>query len=218
MRKSKNIRHQTHPVFAVVVDGETEVWYLQMLKRNERNLRISIKPEIPTKKSVEEQYNLVCELSRKEFSSVYWIVDLDSILKEANEAPKGKKSAIRRFEECRANLKAQFKNVVVIVNNPCLEFWFLLHFEKTSKYFATCSGAETQLKKYLGSYEKTRNYFTKQNDDIYLKLKAKLNSAIRNAAALGNFDHKNPTKAMCEMELLFHVEALKIALNESGEG
>jgi hypothetical protein len=43
-------------------------WYLQMLKRNERDIRVSIKPEIPTKKSVEEQYKLVRDLSNREFT------------------------------------------------------------------------------------------------------------------------------------------------------
>ncbi|MBK6611319.1 MAG: hypothetical protein IPN25_04050 [Sphingobacteriales bacterium] len=62
MRKTNRNVPKTIPAFAVVVDGETEVWYLQMLKRNERDIRVSIKPEIPNKKSVKEQYDLVCDL------------------------------------------------------------------------------------------------------------------------------------------------------------
>lgn len=54
MRKPKIKAPKTNPTFAVVVDGETEVWYLNMLKRNEPNIRVSIKPEIPNNKSVEE--------------------------------------------------------------------------------------------------------------------------------------------------------------------
>lgn len=209
MRKPKKIIHKTNPSFVLVVDGETEVWYLQMLKRNERDIRVSIKPEIPSKKSIEEQYNLVCDLSKKEFTKVFWIIDLDTVIKEENEAPKGKKSPLKIFDEYRIDLFKNYTNVVVIVNNPCIEFWFLLHFEKTSKYFDTCSSAETQLKKHLKNYEKTKKFFTKQNDDIYLKLKTKLNVAIENSLALGNFDNKNPKKAMCEMDLLFKSDELK---------
>ena len=209
MRKPKKIIHKTNPSFALVVDGETEVWYLQMLKRNERDIRVSIKPEIPNKKSVEEQYNLVCDLSGKEFTKVFWVIDLDTVIKEDNEAPKGKKSPLKTFEEYRTDLITNYPNVVVIVNNPCIEFWFLLHFEKTSKYFDTCSSAETQLRKHLKSYEKTKIFFTKQNDDIYLKLKPKLKQAIDNSFALGNFDNENPKKAMCEMGLLFKSGELK---------
>ncbi len=209
MRKPKKIIHKTNPSFALVVDGETEVWYLQMLKRNERDIRVSIKPEIPNKKSVEEQYNLVCDLSGKEFTKVFWVIDLDTVIKEDNEAPKGKKSPLKTFEEYRTDLNTNYPNVVVIVNNPCIEFWFLLHFEKTSKYFNTCSSAETQLKKHLKNYEKTQKFFTKQNDDIYLKLKPNLKAAIDNSIALGNFDNENPKKAMCEMDLLFKSDELK---------
>ncbi len=50
MRKPKKKRPKTDPAFAIVVDGETEMWYLQMLKRNERDIRVSIRPEIPNKK------------------------------------------------------------------------------------------------------------------------------------------------------------------------
>lgn len=214
MRKPKKIVHKAIPTFAIVVDGETEVWYLQMLKRNERNIRVSIKPEIPNKKSVEEQYKLVCDLSAKEFTKVYWIIDLDTVVKETKEASKGKKLPIKIFEEYRAELINNYSNVVVIINNPCLEFWFLLHFERTSKYFDTCSSAEIQLKKYLKNYEKTQKFFTKQDNDIYLQLKPQLKTALQNSIALGDFDNQNPIKAMCEMELLFQSEELKNIFNK----
>lgn len=212
MSKSKRKVPKTNPSFAFVVDGETEVWYLQMLKRNEPNIRISIKPEIANKKSIEEQYNSVCDLSSKEFTKVFWIIDLDTVIKEANEAPKGKKSPLKVFAEYRTKLANDFKNVVVVVNNPCLEFWFLLHFEKTSKYFNACSCVETQLRTHIEmkNYAKTKDFFTKQGDDIYLKLKPKLKeTAIKNSIALGYFDSQNPTNAMCEMHLLFLANELK---------
>ncbi len=213
MREPKKIARKTNPVYAVVVDGETEVWYLQMLKRNERNIRVSIKPEIPSRKSIEELYNLVRDLSIKEFTKVFWIIDLDTVIKESNEAHRGKTSPLNSFIKYRIDLIDNYLNVVVIVNNPCLEFWFLLHFESTSRYFNNCSGAEIQLKKYLKDYEKTQKFFTKQNDDIYLKLKPNLKTAIQNSLALGNFDKQNPIKAMCEMELLFQSEELNKHFN-----
>lgn len=122
---------------------------------------------------------------------------------------KEKKSPLKTFEEFRTDLITNYPNVVVIVNNPCLEFWFLLHFEKTSKDFNTCSSTETQLIKYMPNYEKTQKFFTKQNDDIYLKLKPNLKTGLTNSIALGNFDIENPKKTMCQMELLFQSEELK---------
>ena len=208
MRKHRNIAHKINPTFAIVVDGETECWYLQMLKRNEKHIRINIEPKVPNKKSLEEQYNLVCNLLEREYTKVIWIIDLDVTIKETNEARKGKKTPLKVFEEYTRKLEKK-NNVVVVVNNPCLEFWFLLHFEKTSKYFSTCLDAENQLKKYLENYEKTQRFFTKESDDIYLKLKPYLKSAIKNAVSLGNFNIQYPTKTISEMPLFFQLEGLK---------
>ncbi len=152
---------------------------------------------------------MVCDLSGKEFTKVFWVIDLDTVIKETTESPKGKKSPIITFKDFRADLINNYPNVVVIVNNPCLEFWFLLHFEKTSKYYDTCYSAEKQLKRYLKNYEKTRKFFMKENNDIYMKLKPKIQTAIHNSLALGSFDDQNPKKAMSEMELLFQSDELK---------
>lgn len=107
------------------------------------------------------------------------------------------------------NFKKNYKNVTVIIINPCLEFWLLLHYEKTSKLFDTCDQAEAQLKKHIKDYEKTRKYFTKQDHDIYLKLRSLLKTAISNSSYLGEFDLDEQTKAICEMFLLFEADELK---------
>lgn len=209
MRQSRKIRSLVNSTFAFVVDGETEIWYLQMLKRNERQLRLNIKPEIPNKKSIEDQFLLVKDLAESEYSKVFWLVDLDTIIKESRETPKGKKTALQIFIECRKNIIKNHKNVIVIINNPCLEFWLLLHFEKTAKLFDTCTKAETELKKHLKDYEKSQKYYTKQDNDIYIKLKPFLKTAITNSKCLGQFDIDEQTKAICEMYLLFQTDELK---------
>lgn len=213
MKRDRKTPPSKGPSIIVVADGETEAWYLNMLKRNERQIRISIKPEIFNKKSLEDQYELVNELAKNKFTDVFWIVDLDTIIKETREAPKGTPLPIDIFKNYRTRLEKECKNVTVVVNNPCLEFWFLLHFEKTRRVFNSCSKAETQLKIHLKDYEKTRNYFTKHNSDIYLKLKPYLNKALKNAMALGNFDENNPYKAMCEMGSFFFCKELKKHFN-----
>ncbi|MBN1968204.1 MAG: RloB domain-containing protein [Candidatus Delongbacteria bacterium] len=209
MRKSRKIISQITPTFAFVVDGETEIWYLQMLKRNERQLRLNIKPEIPNKKSIEEQFKLVIDLSRREYTKVFWLIDLDTIIKESRETPKSKKTPLLGFIELRDKIKREYKNVTIIVNNPCLEFWFIQHFERTSQFFDTCAKAETELKKHLKGYEKTQKYFTKQDSDIYIKLLPFLKTAISNSESLGQFDINEQTKPICEMHLLFHTKELK---------
>ena len=57
MRKRKN--KLTKQAFAVVVDGQTEYWYLQMLKQNEPNILFDITPKILQKKNIDQQYELI---------------------------------------------------------------------------------------------------------------------------------------------------------------
>ena len=195
------------PTFAFVVDGETEIWYLQMLRLNEQKIRLSIRPEIPQKKGLYDQFDLVCELARSEYQRVFWIVDLDTIIKESKEVASGAKTPLLIFNEMRTKLHHHddFQNVVVIVNNPCLEFWFLLHFIPTSRYYRRCFDVirTLKLKKHLIGYEKTEKFFKKTNNDIYSRLKPYLHNAIQNAAALAPFDLENPERAICEMHELF---------------
>jgi hypothetical protein len=204
MRKSKNIITQTKPVFAFIVDGECEIWYLQMLKRNEKTLKVDIKPEIPQKKKLSEQYKMVTEYS-KHYDKVFWIIDFDEITKETNEAKKGAKTKLQEFKEYYNKIQKKYSNVLVIINNPCLEYWFLMHFEVTSKYYETGDKVIKQLKKYqpLENYEKTEFYYKKTNNDIYLKLKPYLSEAIKNSNQLGDFDFNNHKTAMTQMQFIF---------------
>ena len=141
MRRSRNRVIHARKTIALVVDGHTEYWYFNMLKRNERDLALNIEPRIPQKKSIQDQHDLVVALTLQEYDKVYWILDLDTVLKETRDTPKGKSSALDLFLKLQQGLKKNFKQVEVVVNNPCLEFWFLLHFQSTSKRFVCCAEA-----------------------------------------------------------------------------
>ena len=205
MRKTKAIPLKTKTTFAVVVDGDCEVWYLQMLKRNERSVFVNIEPKIPQRKSLSEQYKKAIELSL-EYSKVFWIVDFDVISLETKNALGSKKTATQLFLQYRKTISEKHYNIVVIVNNPCLEFWLLLHYEATSKYFNNGEEVEKQLKKHLKDYEKSLKYYTKQGNDIYPRLKPHLSSALKNAKTLKLFDIENPNKALSEMHLFFEAD------------
>lgn len=197
MRKKKDLKFKSRKQIAIIVDGECEFWYFEMMKRNESTLNVSLKPKLPQKKRLSEQYNEIVE-SAKHFDSVFWIVDFDKINEEDRTKSKGQKSTVQEFKEYQIKL-SKVDNVKIIVNNPCLEFWFLLHFEKTGRFFDSCEGASKQLKKHLKDYEKTQKYFTKKDNDIYLKLLSNQKNAIEHSKALGNFDINSPQSAISEM-------------------
>ena len=205
------IKRKTNPAFAIVADGETEIWYLQMMKQNERQGRLTIKPELPKKKRIEDQCELICKLAQGEYDKVFWIVDLDQIKKEQREATRGKKDPMRTFIECREKVlhgKKYAKRVRVIVNNPCLEFWFLLHYTHTDKSFGGYEELAKALKKHMKDYNKSEGYFKQKNNDIYLKLKPRLKKAMEHSDRLGSFEPKDPSRAVSEMPQFFRTEEL----------
>lgn len=200
MRQNRKIPLKEKPKYAIVVDGETEFWYIQMLKRNERLISVDLKPEIPQRKKLSEQYAKVIELS-KDYKEVYWIIDFDAINKETRETKKGKKTALYELEEYYYSIR-EIENIHIIINNPCFEYWLLLHFEATVKFYSTYDEMLKQLKKHLPDYEKTQKYYTKQDKDIYLRLKAQLSVGIASAKKTEEFDFANPKKGISQMHIL----------------
>lgn len=210
MSRNRKIPFKKKSIFyTFVVDGECEFWYIKMLKRNERNINVNLEPQIPQRKKLSEQYEKVIELS-KDYDKVFWVIDFDVINRESRSVKKGNKTALQEFKEY-FNIIKNYTNIIIIINNPCMEFWLLLHFETVSKYYETCEKVIKQLKKhkYLADYEKTQKYYTKQDNDIYLKLKPYLFTAITNAKKIGKFDLNKPHSGMSQMQFLFETIELK---------
>ena len=212
MRTKRNIPKRK-PRYAFIVEGECEFWYIQMLKRNERSLRVDLKPEIPQKKKLKDQFKKVTEAS-KEYDKVFWIIDFDVLIKESREIKKDTKTPIQFLKEYTLKISSKYDNIEVIINNPCVEFWFLLHFESTGKFFRNCESATKQLIKYLPDYEKNQRYYTKQNNDIYKKLKPRLKVAIDNSKKINDFDFNNPETGTCQMHLMYETKSIKDGLEK----
>jgi len=200
MRESKNIS-QKKSIFSFVVEGKCELWYLQRLKQHER-LSVNLEPRLPQKKTLQKQYELVEKLAEEESEKVFWIVDFDTIMKETREVKKGNKTLLQEFQELYDKCKNNDK-IIVVVNNPCFEYWFLQHFEQTSKHFTAYAELEKNLKKYLIDYEKTEKYYKNSRQDIYQKLKENQQIAIFNSEKLGEFSFENSTTGIAEMYKIF---------------
>ncbi|MDI3527995.1 MAG: hypothetical protein PWR03_2179 [Tenuifilum sp.] len=207
-RRKTKISKPRKDTYAIVVDGETEFWYFQMLKRNELKLQVNIEPKIPQKKKLNEQYKKVLELA-EDFTKVFWIIDLDVVIKKSKEAKKGNKTQLQKLKQYINTIEKKYNNVITILNNPCLEFWFILHYVQTTKYYSKCQIVERELKKHLNDYEKTQKYFTEKNNDIYLKLKSKLKTAIANAQLTNRRNFNEIECGICEMNLFYETDRIK---------
>ena len=81
MSRDRKPKRKVNPTYCILVDGQTEQWYLQLMKQHENVRTINIKPELFSKKKLQDQYEFV-----KEYSSMYdkvvWIIDFDTLIKE----------------------------------------------------------------------------------------------------------------------------------------
>jgi hypothetical protein len=200
MSKNKTQQYQQgtgRKRISIVVDGQTEIWYFEMMKKYHKT-PFNIVPELALKMPLKKQYEKVVQKAEDDEYKIFWLLDLDDILKQDKEIKKGQKSKSQELKEYIKKLQ-KYKNVIICVNNPCLEFWLLLHFEATGKVFSMCEDAEKALKKYLPDYEKSEKYYKNPNNTIYNRLKNYQNVALQNAKQLGNFDFEDIKSAKAEI-------------------
>lgn len=80
---------------------------------------------------------------------------------------------------------ANKNNIIIITSSPCIELWFLLHYE-----YSTASMSNDEVIK------KLKNYYPKykKNINIYLDIKDKMDIAIKNAKKLERYQKDNNVK------------------------
>jgi len=159
MRKKRQKR-KLQKTLLLIVDGESEQIYLNSFK----NQTIYIKPELPKKKSLNELYKYFKD-NKKNYDKTFWIIDLDVPIRE------------NRLNDIKEYIR-QYRDEIII-NNPCLEFWFLLHFEEKN-FDNSCSSIIRYLKQ---NYQEFQAYNKRKKDieSIINKLRDRLEIAIKNS-------------------------------------
>lgn len=200
----------------VIIDGKDEKWYLETIKEHYPNMamkKATIKPDLPQKKNVEELFSLAQQKLSMESSQVVLILDMDSIIKDNYEYERFKVYYEKYLKSSQDALSPREKSkygwmskLVLIVNTPCLEFWYLLHFSKTTKFFPDFSTMEATLKKQpgLASYDKSEGYY-KKSPNIYERLGGEkgIRTARSNAVP---FDlNESKSKGFSEMNKFFEL-------------
>lgn len=184
--------------YAIVGEGITEFFYFDGFRNSEKELlkrhNITLKPDKPKHPDYSDIIAKAKSLLTKEYDVVFCLIDMDYI--NANTT---RKQAYTK--EKVACVKA-YKNAIYFVeSNPAFEFWLLLHFIYTDRQFRNCDEVIAELKKVgrIESYEKSIEYFTKNN--LYSQLREKLDAAISNARGLSiNTDsHYSPYSRVFEV-------------------
>jgi len=165
MRRRRKLRK----VYCVLVEGETEKYYIDALRKAER-CPIKIKPSIVHQISLKDVKKYIKRYANEEYDKIFWVVDMDTYQDEKEE-----------FCKIRQQISGDAE---ILVNCPCFEVWLLLHFEEVNREIHNCGTVINELKGYelMRNYDKTSGFY--QRNNIYQKLKPYLNTAIVRAKKL----------------------------------
>jgi RloB-like protein len=169
----------TNKRIAVVGDGQTEKIYFDKLKEIEGLRNVSLKPDLPKNVgSYKGVFDKAESLYAEGYDEVYCLIDMDKVLSDNTLA-----------KYLTDKKKIEKKRIIVFESNPCIEFWFLLHFVRTTKPFSNCESVEKELQKYMPNYAKNQQYLVQSN--IYKTLKPNLLNAFENAKWIEENQIKN---------------------------
>lgn len=163
---------------ALIVDGKDEKWYLEKVKQHSPSKSMSfmrIEPDFPDKKKVDDLFTYARNKVEDSFFKVILVLDMDNILKVNSEFERFK-IHFERYNGAhnyilKGNAKARhgwMKNLLLVINSPCLEYWYLLHHSKTRKFYRDFNELLPDLRKcpHMNDYVKKEEYYKKSPDII----------------------------------------------------
>lgn len=173
MARGRKERELKRSRITVIGEGLTEKWYFEHL-RSVKGFRYDCKPRFFAQQSYSEMSKLI-DLVIENGGIAVCVCDAD--ITRANPAEQ-----IRLKE-----LKQKFSNndnVVICDSMPSIEFWFLIHYLNTSKYFNDSKEVIQVLRRWLPEYNKNGAMLEKQQWVSNLCSDGKLEKACTIAESL----------------------------------
>lgn len=173
MARGRKERELKRSRITVIGEGLTEKWYFEHL-RSIKGFRYDCKPRFFTQQSYGEMSKLI-----------------DSVIDNGGIAVCVCDADITRtnpIEQTRLKeLKQKFSNndnVIICDSMPSIEFWFLIHYLNTSKYFNDSKEVIQALRKWLPEYSKNGTMLEKQQWVSNLCYDGKLEKACATAESM----------------------------------
>ncbi len=172
-RKLKE-RKLKNPVITIIGEGATERFYFLHLKAL-NGYNYVCKPRNFAEQNIDDMRRQVERVLADDGIAVC-VFDVD--VTRTRPAEKAKFIAMR--QRYAAN-----PSVIICESMPSIEFWFLLHYLNTNRYFATSDDVIATLRRYIPNFSKHQSFLSKENWVSALLADEKLATAIENAIAIG---------------------------------
>lgn len=160
-RKLKN------PVITIIGEGATERYYFTHLK-SLQGYNYVCKPRNFTQQNIDDIQRQVEKVLADDGIAVC-VFDVDvTRIRPSDKA---------KFENMRHRY-ANNPSVIMCESMPSIEFWFLLHYINTNRYFASSEDVIANLRKYLPTFSKQQTFLSRSNWVANLLADNKLETAI----------------------------------------
>lgn len=165
-RKQK--KRELKPGIYIAGEGITEQYYFYHIKKL-LDFHCTVKPRFFGNTSISKMGETIEELLRGDIF-IICVFDVDVATRNESE-----RDELKRLQ----NKYRKEKNVLFCTSLPSIEYWFLLHYEETNRYFKDAKAVEDVLKRYITNYERTRQFLEKEKWVQDLCSKGKLEQAIK---------------------------------------
>lgn len=172
MARRIKTKNSLSPIPVIIGAGITEQWYFTHLQ-NLLNLRIRIRPRFFGTEDIHKLDKKIAQVI-SEGAIAVCVFDMDTA--EFSEAETKKVESLKRKY-------ANKKNVVLCDSLPSIEYWFLIHYEETSRHFANSHAAEVALRSHIASYEKKEAFLKNTKWVADMISEGKMDNAVARAKA-----------------------------------
>jgi hypothetical protein len=114
----------------ILCEGETEVSYFNQLKvycRDALTVTVYIDSDHSSPKTMIK--TAIRKLRDQHYDKVFCVFDGDDV---------------QQVQDAQ-NLARRQTHIQLVISNPCIELWFILHFKYTSRHYQDCAGAKSHL-------------------------------------------------------------------------
>ena len=151
MARKVSIRNSRRPIPTIIGAGITEQWYFTHLHRL-KEYRVKIRPRYFGTETASGLTKRIEEVLRDDGIAIC-VFDADVSI--WNEAERKKLNALRHKYKDNAS-------VLFCDSLPSIEYWFLLHYKNTNRYFGTSQAVVKDLKDFIPQYDKTEKFLQQE--------------------------------------------------------
>ena len=159
----------------IIGAGLTEKWYFTHLN-NLLNLKVKIRPRFFGNESIFSLEKRIEQVLRDEGRA---IVVFDADVSTWDDEERKKMDALRKKY-------TRNDHVMLCDSLPSIEYWFLLHYQNTNRYFGTSKAVIEELVKNAPGFDKNENFLSKEQWVADMNSDGKIESAFSRAKSFGD--------------------------------